>query len=198
MSILHPQHHRCPYHLRTQTSPAEMDLLVQALEMASPELDVFEIGTAYGGSAYFGARWAKQHNRRLWCIDQFGWPGALLPEEPSMEVTFAALRAEELHRWAVLVPGTTADVGAMFRDGCFGFGLIDGMHDREWGLKDGQFAQRVLSAGGLLAYHDLWADRRYEGLSEAVEVLVDRYGWAEVAKADSMVLYRLGDGCASS
>ena len=184
-----------PYCIRGQLCAEDVQALEWMYSHALEGTDTIEIGTAYGGSAFIGARRAKEQNCRHWCIDEFGRPGSLLPGEPSMEITFSSLWATGVHRWAVLVPGTSCEVGWRFTGAQFGAAFIDGNHTAEWGRSDLLFCARAVRTGGFVAAHDLWepTDKRfYADYSAAVAEFVAEAGWSEVFRAGGTTAWQTG------
>jgi hypothetical protein len=194
-----------PHHAQANLLPADLALLDDALAAVPGRVDTAEVGTLYGGSALLGAWHAKQRDTRHWCLDQFGRDGScLVAGEPTLELAWAHLRAEDLHRHAVLVPGDTSDgplgVGRTFADRCLGLVLIDGCHTAEWARLDTAWAMRVLRWGGFLLYHDALprADDppRYAEYQQAVRELSETYNLTQRAAAEggSLVVYQLPGG----
>jgi hypothetical protein len=58
--------------------------------------------------------------------------------------------------WGKVIPivGRIEDIGVFLRSFCFGFVWIDGAHDEESVARDTYLANRVLGAGGVIAWHD--------------------------------------------
>ena len=124
----------------------------------------------------------------------------MIPGEPTMEIAWAHLRAEDLHRHAVLVPGDTVTAGPCFADACLGAVLIDADHTAEWAERDTAWALRVLCPGGLLAYHDALAlpgdPPAYVGYQQTIRRLAEEHGLMEIERATgqgSVVVYRVGE-----
>jgi len=184
-----------PYCIRGQLCKEDVETLIWMYEHTLDGTDTIEIGTAYGGSAFLGARRAKEQNGRHWCIDEFGRPGALLPGEPSMAITFSSLWAVDVHRWCVLVPGTSAEVGWRFCDDQFGAAFIDGGHTAEWADLDMTFCDRVVRPGGYVATHDIWPEadwRHVPGYTEAVYERARAQDWSEAHRDGGTVVWQLG------
>ncbi|HUU33916.1 MAG TPA: class I SAM-dependent methyltransferase [Vicinamibacterales bacterium] len=152
--------------------------------------DTCELGTFYGGSAVLGAQYALARGTRHWCIDQFGRPDSKFPFEPSMEIAWAHLRAEDLHTYAVLVAGTTQSVGAMFADHVFGGLFIDSAHCAEWVPLDIAWADRAVAPGGLVALHGFFDDNRYDGYQAAGEAAAAEHGWTQAMHSGSTRVYQ--------
>ena len=172
----------------------DVEALLWMYRRVEPHCDTAEVGTFYGGSAVLGAMWARDRGTRHWCIDEFGLVGSKFPWEPSMEIAWAHLRAEDLHRYAVLVAGDVETAGLAFGDGVFGAVFIDSDHTPEQAPIDMAWARRVTVSDGLVALHDLHGDNRYPGYQEAVEGLVAQWGWTEAFAAGSVKVYRLPSG----
>ena len=170
-----------PYHIQAQLGTGDVELLVMMFDQADPALDTCEIGTAYGGSAFLGACRAQRVGRRHWCVDQFGRPGAHLPDEPSMPVSFTALAVHGLERYAVLLPGSSDEVSALLAPAIFGALFVDGGHTPEWARLDTQFALAHVRPGGLVAYHDHRRDDdKYDDYTATVDQLALAGGWTEL------------------
>jgi len=172
----------------------DVEALSWMFRRVGPIGDTAEVGTFYGGSAVLGAQCAKARGYRHWCIDEFGLPYSKFPTEPSMEIAWAHLRAEDLHQHAVLVAGDVETAGLAFGDGVFGAVFIDSDHTPEQAPIDMAWARRVAIPNGLVSLHDLHGDGRYPGYQEAVEGLVGQWGWTEAFAAGSVKVYRLPDG----
>jgi len=183
-----------PYCVRGQLCAEDVAAVLWMFEQTLDGTDTIEIGTAYGGSAYLGARRAKGQGVRHWCIDEFGRPDSLMPGEPSMAITFSTLWAVDVHRWCALVPGTSPEVGWRFTDDQFGAAFIDGNHTAEWADLDMIFCDRVVRPGGYVATHDIWPEADWRHCPEYTAAVYERaraQGWSEAHRDGGTVVWQL-------
>jgi predicted O-methyltransferase YrrM len=85
-----------------------------------------------------------------------------------------SLRKHNLYDKVVLHVGRNEDVLPFFKDGLFDLIFVDSFHAEEYVEQDIELTRRLLSPGGIMAFHDYGTNHFHNGIQFGVTPAVDR------------------------
>jgi predicted O-methyltransferase YrrM len=149
--------------IRTHTTREELHALFRLARQCPPGANALEIGSYLGASTCYIAAGLAQHGGRLFCADT--WLNETMSEVARDTFAQFSANTEPLSRWIITIRKRSEDLVAGDVRASLDLVFIDGDHSYAAANADFRFAARLLSDGGVIAFHDA---RYFPGVSRVV------------------------------